>query len=104
MNLEMTGRHTTVTAKLRAQAKAGLERIGKVTNRCTNAHIILTEDKFRRIVEVSVQCRGEVLVATCEATEMESALHDALHKVEQQAIRHKQKFETVRATPKPQAA
>jgi hypothetical protein len=27
---------------------------------------------------------------------MESALHDALHKVELQAIRHKEKFATVR--------
>jgi ribosome-associated translation inhibitor RaiA len=35
---------------------------------------------------------------------METALHDALAKVEQQAIRHKQKFETVRVQPKPLAA
>jgi putative sigma-54 modulation protein len=96
MNLEITGRHTTVTDKLREQARVGLERIGLVTNRCTNAHIILTEDKYRRIAEVSVQCRGDVLVATCEATEMEAALHDALRKVEQQAVKSKEKFVTVR--------
>jgi putative sigma-54 modulation protein len=96
MNLEITGRHTNVTDKLRAQAKAGLERIGRVTNRCTNAHVILTEDKYRRIAEVSVQCRGDVLVATAEAAEMETALHDALHKVEQQAVRCKEKAVTVR--------
>jgi putative sigma-54 modulation protein len=96
MNLEITGRHTILTAKLREQARVGLDRIGLVTNRCTNAHVILTEDKYRRIAEVSVQCRGDVLVATCEGTEMDSALHDALHKVEQQAVRLKEKAVAVR--------
>jgi putative sigma-54 modulation protein len=101
MVIEYTGRHTTIAAKWKTQAQAGLERIGKVTNRCTSAHVVLTEDKYRRIAEVSVQCRGESLVATCEATSMETALHDALAKVEQQAIRHKEKFVTVREHSKP---
>jgi putative sigma-54 modulation protein len=101
MIVEFTGRHTTVTAKLKEQAQAGLERIAKVTNRCTSAHVILTEDKYRKIDEVTVQCRGESIVATCEGTEMESALHDALAKVEMQAVKHKEKFVTVRGQPRP---
>jgi putative sigma-54 modulation protein len=100
MVIEFTGRHTVVTAKLKEQAKAGMERIDRVTNRCTSAHIILSEDKYRRIAEVTVQCKEESLVATCEATEMESALHDALQKVEMQAIKHKEKFMSVRDKPK----
>jgi putative sigma-54 modulation protein len=100
MVIEYTGRRTTITAKLKDQAHAGLERIGKVTNRCTSAHIILTEDKYRRIAEVNLQCRGESLVATCESTVMETALHDVLAKIEQQAIRHKEKFVTTREHPK----
>jgi putative sigma-54 modulation protein len=104
MIVEYTGRHTTVTDKLKAQAQTGLERIAKVANRCTSAHVILTEDKYRKIAELTVQCRGESIVATCEGSEMESALHDALAKVEAQAIRHKEKFETSRAQPKPLVA
>lgn len=100
MNVEYTGRHTAVTPKLREQAEAGLLRIRKVTNRCTNAHIILTEDKYRKIAEVSVQCRGEQLVATSEATDMEQALRDALDTVEQQAVRSKERYTTVRSHPK----
>ena len=34
-----------------AQAEAGMTRIDRVTNRCTSAHIILTED-----VEVQKDC------------------------------------------------
>jgi putative sigma-54 modulation protein len=96
MIMEYTGRQTTVTPKLKAQAESGMERIARVTRRCTSAHVILTEDKHRKIAEVTVQCRGESLVATCEASEMESALHDALQKVELQAIRHKERSTTVR--------
>jgi putative sigma-54 modulation protein len=101
MNVEFTGRHTAVTANLRQQAEEALAAITRVTNRCTNAHIILTEDKYRKIAEVSLQCRGDVHVATAESTVMETALHDALAKVEQQAIRNKERFSTVRDHPRP---
>lgn len=101
MNVEYTGRQTEVTAKLRAQAEAGLARVEKVANRCNTAHVILAEDKFRKIAEITVNCRGEQIVATSEATSLEQALHDALNKVEQQAIKHKDRFNTVRDHPKP---
>jgi putative sigma-54 modulation protein len=100
MIMEYTGRHTTVTPKLKTIAEAGMVRIDRVTNRCTSAHLIFTEDKYRKITEISVQCRGEKLVATCESTEMETALRDALQKVELQAIRHKERYATVRDRPK----
>ncbi len=101
MNVEYTGRHTEVTAKWRAQTEAGLARVERVADRCTKAHVIFTEDKYRKIVEITVNCRGEQIVAACEATEFEQSLHDALQKVEQQAIKHKDKFATVRDHPKP---
>jgi putative sigma-54 modulation protein len=101
MIIEFTGRHTTVTQKLKMLAEIGMGRVGLVANRCTSAHIILTEDKYRKIAEVSVQCRNENLVATCESAEMETALRDALQKVELQAIRHKERYATVRDRPKP---
>jgi putative sigma-54 modulation protein len=100
MILEYTGRQTAVTAKQKTQAEAGLARVAKVANRCTAAHVILTEDKYRKIAEITVSCRGEQLVATCEGTEMEVVLHDALQKVEQQAIKHKKRWDTVRDHPK----
>ena len=97
MTIEYTGRHTNITPTLKDQAEAGIQRIDRVTNRCTKAHIILTEDKYRKIAEVTVQCRGDVLVASCESSSMETALHDALYKVEQQAIKSKERYATVRS-------
>ena len=100
MIMEYTGRHTSITPKLRTIAEAGMGRVALVANRCSSAHFILTEDKYRKIAEVRVQCRNESLVATCESAEMETSLRDALQKVELQAIRHKERYATVRDRPK----
>ena len=100
MNVEYTGRHTTVSKKLKTQAEAGLASIAKLAGRSASAHVILTEDKYRKIAEVTVMTRGQSLVATCESTEMATALHDALAKIEQQAVRHNQKSNTLARHPK----
>jgi putative sigma-54 modulation protein len=100
MEVEYTGRQTAVTKKLKLQAEAGLERIAKIVGNSANAHVILCKDKYRQNAEVTVQTRHQKLVASCEATEMEVALHDALAKLEKQAIRHKKKFATIKRHPK----
>ena len=92
MDVEYTGRQTTITKKLKLQAEAGLARIAKIVGNSGSVHVILSTDKYRQIAEVTVQTRHQKLVARCEATEMEVALRDALAKIEQQAIRHKKKF------------
>jgi putative sigma-54 modulation protein len=102
MNVEYTGRQTTITAKLKLQAEAGLARIAKVVDRSASAHVILTEDKYRKIAEVTISCRHGELVATCEDTDMEQALHDALQKVEHQAIKNKDRFDTITRHAKPE--
>jgi putative sigma-54 modulation protein len=101
MDEEFTGRHTSVTPAFKAQAQAGLARIEKVIWGVTGAHVILTEEKYRKIAEVAVMARSGNLVARCESTVMETALHDALCKVEQQAIKHKKKVTTVRQHARP---
>jgi putative sigma-54 modulation protein len=101
MIVEYTGRKTAITSKLKQLTEEGLARIERVTNRCTSAHIILTEDKYRHIAEISVQCRNESLVANCEATDMEQALREALAAVEKQAVKSKERYTTVRSHPKP---
>ncbi|RXH56999.1 ribosome hibernation-promoting factor, HPF/YfiA family [Granulicella sibirica] len=100
MNIEYTGRHTTVTAKQKAQAAAGLTRIGEMIGGACSAHVILTVDKYRQMAEISVLCKGQTLVANCEGTDMEAALHDALAKLEQQWVRHNQKTTTMKRHPK----
>ena len=63
-------------------------------------HVVLSTDKYRQIAEIKVQTRSLKLVASCEATEMEAALRDALAKIEQQAIRHKKRKTSIKRHPK----
>jgi putative sigma-54 modulation protein len=101
LNIEYTARWTTITPKIRTLADTELRRIDQMLGGAVSAHVILTVDKYRQIAEVTLKTCTETLVATCEGTEMLVALHDALKKVEQQAIRHKERRITVERHAKP---
>ena len=100
MDVEYTGRQTTITKKLKLQAEAGLARIAKIIGNSGSVHVILSSDKYRQIADMTVQTRHYKLVARCEATDMEMALRDALETIERQAIRQKKKFGTIKRHPK----
>lgn len=100
MDVEYTGRQTTITKKLKLQAEAGLARVAKIIGNSGSVHVILSSDKYRQIAELTVQTRHYKLVARCEATDMEMALRDALETIERQAIKQKKKFGTIKRHPK----
>jgi putative sigma-54 modulation protein len=100
MDVEYTGRQTTITRKLKLQAEAGLTRIAKIVGNSGSVHVIASMDKYRKIIEITVQTRHQKLVARCESTEIEVAMHATLEKIEQQAIRHKKKYGTIKRHPK----
>jgi putative sigma-54 modulation protein len=100
MDVEYTGRQTTITKKLKLQTEAGLARIVKIVGSSGSAHVILSTDKYRQIADLTIQTKHYKLVARCEATEMEAALRDALETIERQGIRQKKKFGTIKRHPK----
>lgn len=91
MIVEYTGRQFVVTEKYKVYAAAALDRIGRLADRATSAHVILIADKYRMIAEVTLTTAGQNLVAVCESPEMMTALHDAFAKIEQQLVRSRQK-------------
>jgi len=100
MNVEYTGRQTTITPKQKRQVEEGISRIAKISGDTGSVHVILTVDKYRQIAEVTLKAKVYEFVATAEGVEMEAALHDALGKLEQQAIRQKQRHTTIKRHPK----
>lgn len=96
MNLDYTGRQATITKKIKAQTEAGIARIEKVLGDAGSVHVILTTEKYRHMAELTVQTPIVKLVAACEATDMETALRDALAALEKQAIRQKKKKTTIK--------
>ncbi len=104
MNVEFTGRNTTIYPKLKQLAQTELERIDKIVGGLVSAHVILSEESFRMCAEVTATAAAETLVANCEDKDMEKALHDALRKIEQQAVKHKERRNTVDRQAKPDSA
>jgi putative sigma-54 modulation protein len=100
MIVEYTGRQFVVSEKYKALAGETLERIEKLVTKAVSAHVILTTDKYRKVAEVTLTCKGQNLVAVCESADMMTALHDALAKLEQQAIRQRQRTTTAIRHPR----
>ena len=100
MDVEYTGRQTAVTKKIKQQTEAGLARIEQIVDQVGGVQVTLTADKRRQIADIRIQTRSQKLVATCEADDMETALRDALDKIERQAVRHKKRTATIKRHPK----
>lgn len=100
MDVEYTGRQTAVTKKIKQQTEAGLARIEQIVGQVGGVQVTLTADKRRQIADIRIQTRSQKLVATCEADDMETALRDALDKIERQAVRHKKRTATIKRHPK----
>ena len=100
MIIEYTGRQTVVTQKYKDQARVGIQRITRIVNGATSAKVVLTVDKYRKIADVTVSLGSQSMVAACESAEMMTALRDALAKIEQQAVRQKQKATTGKRHPR----
>jgi putative sigma-54 modulation protein len=103
MPVECTGRQVAITRPLRTLAEEGIERIAKILGKITSAHVVLTAEKYRQIAEVTIKTRACTLVALCESSaSMETALREALVKVETQATRYKDKQRSRKRKPKPE--
>ena len=104
LNIEYTARWTTFGPKLRNLAEAELKRIDRILGGAVSAHVVLTEDKHRKLAEVTLNTCSETLVATCEHTDMMTALHETLKKIQQQALKHKERRLTVERHAKPSSS
>jgi putative sigma-54 modulation protein len=89
--VEYTGRHTEVPAGVRRLGDRKLRKLERVLPGITDVRVILTEDKHRQIVEVTVHSRGLDLVATEESSDFQASLSTALDKLTRQATRHRDK-------------
>jgi ribosomal subunit interface protein len=100
MLIEYTGRQMVVTQKYKDLAETGLKRIKKILGEGSSAKVVLIVDKHRMIAEVTVTNGSQSMVSSCESAEMTTALHDALAKLEQQAIRQNQRDSTIQRHPR----
>ena len=100
MDVEYTGRQVVITPALKQLAEEGLARISKIVGDKASVHVILTAEKYRHTAEVTIICKHNNIVGLCESPVMETALRDALTKVETQALRSKDRWRAQTRQPK----
>lgn len=96
MRLELTGRHVTISPGLRLLVNQKLARVlRQVNDSGISAAVIVTKEKFQKVVEASLHLRGErFLHGVARAETWELAVNQAVEKLEQQARKMKGKWET----------
>ncbi|WP_263408132.1 ribosome hibernation-promoting factor, HPF/YfiA family [Terriglobus tenax] len=104
MQVEYTARKIVVTKKLKAQAEEGLKRIEKLVDGSAKIHIFFNCEKYRCSVEISLKTKLKDIAAQCVSPEAETALHDALDKIEKQVLKLKKTIVTKKRHPKGEKA
>jgi putative sigma-54 modulation protein len=85
VQIEITGRHTEVTASLRKSTEKRLEKLGKVLHGITRVHVIFSSEKHRQIAEVTVHSPHLDLAAVEESTDLATSLATVVDRLTRQA-------------------
>ncbi len=100
MQVDYTGRQVTITKSLRVLAEEAAERISTILGKTIDIHVILTKEKYRQMAEVTVKTRLQTLVGAAESPNLDTALREALERVETQAVRYKDRLRERKRQPK----
>ncbi len=92
MRISVTSRHLKPTRELKDYAKERLKKVKKYLSEPIEANVILTEEKFRHIAEVTITHSGITIRGEEVATDMRSAIDKAMEKIEKQLRRQKDKL------------
>ena len=93
MRVDITARHTELTAPLRQLIIKRIGRLDRVLNDAgMSAVVIVTKEKYRHRTEIAVHARGDrVLRGNGEANAWPLSVRDAVDRIEQQATKLKGK-------------
>ncbi len=97
MEVEISGRKSTVPDELRAQARAKVAKLGRLAPVLEYADVRLVEDRDapaarRHVCEVTMEGHGHVVRARARAAELQVAVDLAVAKLEHQVERLKGKL------------
>ena len=87
MSVEYLARQYEITPAVRDEVEEGLGKLSKILGESIKSKVILTNEKHRFIAEITVKRRRGHLVGLAEATDMVSAVNQALEHIETQALK-----------------
>lgn len=92
MPITITGRHVEITEPLREHMTEKLGHACKLLDKISSAHVTISVEKNRHLVEVTIHSHGATLHAKEETHDMYSSIDQAVDKIETQAKRLKEKL------------
>jgi len=104
MRIDFTGRQMEIGSDLRQYTEERLRKITRLLGDQFDLHVIMTAEKHRRIAEITLKVRNQVLVGIQETGDARSSINGALDKLERQAVRVLDRRRTRKRRPKPASA
>jgi putative sigma-54 modulation protein len=92
MNVEYTGRHYEIPSAIRKEVETGLSKIRKILGDRFETKVILAVEKRRHKAEITINPPNGPIVGLAQATDMVSAVNDALDHLHSQALKYKTKW------------
>jgi putative sigma-54 modulation protein len=92
MTILFTGRKADLTPALKSLAERKLAKLERVLHEEPDAHVILTREKHRHLVEIVVHARIGTLTAKANGAEFEESLGLAIDRLLAQARKHHEKI------------
>ena len=91
VHLTLTARHLELTEALRTYVEERVRRIERYTVKPVSAIVTLMIEKYRHIVDISLNIHGAIVQAKGESREMYSSIDKAVEKIERQMKKYKTK-------------
>jgi len=92
MNIEYTGRQYEISPLIRKEVETGLNKIRKILGDRFETKVILAVEKHRHKAEITINPPNGPIVGLAQATDMVSAVNDALDHLHKQALKYKTKW------------
>jgi len=92
MNVEYTGRQYEITPVVRKELENGLAKIRKILGDKFETKVVLAVEKRRHKAEITISPRNGPIVGLAQATDMLSAVNEALDHLHKQALKYKTKW------------
>jgi putative sigma-54 modulation protein len=97
MQINVTFRHTESSPALREYAEEKISRIKKYLEEPIDAHVVLKVEKFRHIVEVTINADGQRINGMEKTDDMYSSIDKVADKIESQVKKYKDKIRSRKA-------
>ncbi|HYV74386.1 MAG TPA: ribosome-associated translation inhibitor RaiA [Candidatus Binatia bacterium] len=100
MNVEYLARQYEITSAVRDEVEEGLGKLTRILGENFKSKVILTNEKHRFIAEITVKRRRGHIVGLAEATDMVTAVNQALEHIQTQALKSNGRRRATHRKPK----